>query len=158
MKKYMKIMAAAMLAAVTLAGCAKSELVCDAANGKDVVITATRAAKDAFVVTGSLEVAEGENAGEYLVCGNHCKGGVNYALNEMRDPKRIVTAVVRSDSRKIACIPVKTTAPLKMGLIDELLQELFSMKISVPVKCGDVLIKDYKNTGVDIVATRTVEE
>ena len=105
-----------------------------------------------------LEVAEGENAGEYLVCGNHCKGGVNYALNEMRDPKRIVTAVVRSDSRKIACIPVKTSAPLKMGLIDELLQELFSMEISVPVKCGDVLIKDYKNTGVDIVATRTVEE
>ncbi|MBQ3271984.1 MAG: hypothetical protein IJH44_01895 [Solobacterium sp.] len=59
-KNFMKIMAAAMLAAVTLAGCAKSELVCDAANGKDVVITATRAAKDDFVVTGSLEVAEGE--------------------------------------------------------------------------------------------------
>ncbi|MBQ6531853.1 MAG: hypothetical protein IJI33_02540, partial [Solobacterium sp.] len=59
-KNYMKIMAAAMMAAVTLAGCAKSELVCDAANGKDVVITATRAAKDDFVVTGSLEVAEGE--------------------------------------------------------------------------------------------------
>lgn len=105
-----------------------------------------------------LEVAEGESVGEYTVCGNHCKGGVNYALNEMRDPKRIVTAVVRSDSRKIVCIPVKTSAPLKMGLIDELLQELFSMKISVPVKCGDVLIKDYKNTGVDITVTRTVEE
>ena len=105
-----------------------------------------------------LEVAEGENAGEYMVCGNHCKGGINYALNEMRDPRRIVTAVVRSCSRKIACVPVKTSAPLQMGLIDELLQELFSMQIPVPVKCGDVLIKNYRNTGVDIVATRTVEE
>ncbi|MBR2830230.1 MAG: hypothetical protein IKE68_06755 [Solobacterium sp.] len=61
MKKNMiKVMAAVMLAAVTLAGCTKSELVCDAADNKDIVITANRAAKDAFVLSGSLEVAEGE--------------------------------------------------------------------------------------------------
>ena len=61
MKKNMiKVMAAAMLAAVALAGCTKSELVCDAADSKDIVITANRAAKDAFVLSGSLEVAEGE--------------------------------------------------------------------------------------------------
>ncbi len=59
-KNIMKIMAAAMMAAVMLAGCSRTELVCDAANGKDVVITANRAAADDFILTGSLEVAEGE--------------------------------------------------------------------------------------------------
>ena len=61
MKKNMiKVMAAAMLAAVALAGCTKSELVCDAADSKDVVITANRAAKDDFFMVGTLEVDEGE--------------------------------------------------------------------------------------------------
>lgn len=99
----------------------------------------------------------GEN-GEYIICGNTCANGKNYALNEMTDPKRIVTAVVASDSKKVPCIPVKTDSPLKMPLIHELLQELFSMQLSVPVKCGDVVIKDYKNTGVNVLVTRNVEE
>lgn len=105
-----------------------------------------------------LEVTENGEKGEYLVSGNTCPGGKNYALNEMRDPKRIVTAVVNSDSRKVPCIPVKTDSPLKMDLIEPLLQELFSIKISVPAKCGDIVLENYKNTGVNILVTRSVEE
>ncbi|MBR2365056.1 MAG: DUF1667 domain-containing protein [Lentisphaeria bacterium] len=105
-----------------------------------------------------LEITEKGKEGEYLVTGNRCPGGKNYALNEMRDPKRIVTAVVASDSTKIPCIPVKTDLPLQMDLIRGLLQKLFSMKIHVPVQCGDVLIKNYKDTGVSVVITRSVEE
>ena len=104
-----------------------------------------------------LEVSKGAN-GEYLVSGNNCQGGKNYALNEMRDPKRIVTAVVRSDSKIGPCIPVKTDFPLKMTLIDDLLSELFSMKVTVPVHCGDVLMRDYRGTGVSVLATRSVEK
>lgn len=109
-----------------------------------------------------LEVKKGEETGEgkeeYIICGNHCAGGKNYALNEMRDPKRIVTAVVRSDSRKIPCIPVKTDSPLKMEYMDALLQELFSRELSCPVKCGEIVISDFKNTGVNVVVTRSVED
>ncbi|MBO5761673.1 MAG: DUF1667 domain-containing protein [Lentisphaeria bacterium] len=105
-----------------------------------------------------LEVREGAEKGEYDIHGNQCPGGKKYALNEMCAPKRIVTAVVSSDSKCIACIPVKTDQSLPMELIEPLLQELYQMKISVPVRSGDILIKNYKNTGVDIVITRSVEK
>lgn len=105
-----------------------------------------------------LEVRQGNTKEEYIISGNNCPGGKNYAVNEMCDPRRIVTAVVSSNSKKIPCIPVKTDKALPVRLIDSLLQELYKMQISVPVRRGDILIQNYKGSGVSVVITRSVEE
>jgi hypothetical protein len=49
-----------MVAAFALTGCGSGEFECDASDAKNVVITADKAAKDSFFLSGSLEVDEGE--------------------------------------------------------------------------------------------------
>jgi CxxC motif-containing protein len=94
-------------------------------------------------------VPDGKN--DWEVSGNQCPRGVVYARNELTDPRRIVTAVVRSDSELLPFIPVRTDRPLPRRMAARLLNELYRMQIKTPVKCGEVLIKDFDQTGVNIV-------
>jgi CxxC motif-containing protein len=93
---------------------------------------------------------DGENIS---VSGNNCPRGVKYAQQELTDPRRIVTAVVFAAGDKRICIPVKSSAPVPMKLIPELLKELYSLRIPLPVGIGEVILKDFRSTGIDVVAS-----
>jgi CxxC motif-containing protein len=103
----------------------------------------------------SLDVDE---ASENLsVTGNRCPRGAAYALEEIRAPKRTVTATcqIAEESASIRRIPVKTASPCPREKITSLLKDIYKLEINVPVKAGDVLIKDWNGDGIDVVATRT---
>ncbi len=91
------------------------------------------------------------NGGGYTVSGNQCPRGAAYAINEMTDPRRLVTATVAANSTTMPRIPVRTDRPLPRKLIDDLLNELYRMKITQPVKRGQVLIDNVGNTGVKVI-------
>lgn len=98
-----------------------------------------------------LEIEQdGENIS---VTGNTCPRGVKYAQQELTDPRRVVTAVVFAEGEKRVCIPVKTSAPVPMALIPGLLKELFAKRVALPVEIGQVIIKDFRSTGIDVVAS-----
>lgn len=99
----------------------------------------------------------GEN-GNYEVTGNNCPRGKVYALNEMTDPRRTVTASVPVHSEITPCLPVKTDAPLPMRMISELLQKIYQMRLELPAQAGMVLIQNYENTGINVVLTRGAEK
>lgn len=109
--------------------------------------------KICIVCPAGCHLAIREENGNYIVEGNTCPRGKKYGENEMRDPRRVVTFAVRTDSPQMPCIPVKSSAPLPRGLIEELLTELKKCRISLPVKRGDVLLKDFRSTGIDIIFT-----
>lgn len=87
------------------------------------------------------------------VCGNNCPRGVKYAQQELTDPRRIVTAIVFAEGDRRICIPVKSSAPVPMKLIPELLKELYSLKVPLPVEIGDMIIRDFRSTGIDVVSS-----
>lgn len=89
------------------------------------------------------------------VRGNSCPRGIAYARQEVTDPRRVVTAVVAADAPERLFIPVKTTAPVPMAEIPELLKKLFSMRVALPVHPGDVLLKDHPSAEITVVATGT---
>ena len=89
------------------------------------------------------------------VSGNKCKRGEAYAKEEVVVPKRIVTAVVKTNSSKIPYLPVKVTGPIPKENIAELLNIIYKMEAELPVKSGDPLINDYNNLGIDVVFTRS---
>lgn len=89
------------------------------------------------------------------VLGNQCDRGIDYGREEFLEPKRIVTAVIRTDSESVPFVPVKTDKPLVMALIPKLLEELYRLEIRLPVRAGDVLIDDFARTGVRVRFTRT---
>jgi len=105
----------------------------------------------------SLEVNE-DSGGNLSVTGNRCPRGAVYAQEEIRSPKRTVTATCQID-KEAACvkrIPVKTSSPCPRGKIPALLDDIYKLKVTLPVKAGDVLIANWKGEGIDVVATRTV--
>ncbi len=90
------------------------------------------------------------------VSGNRCPRGEEYALEELLAPKRVVTATCAIRDREHLRLPVKTDAPLPFEKIDELLKEVYALSVKPPVKRGDVLIKDFRGTGVQLVASRSI--
>ena len=98
--------------------------------------------------------ADGSGA-ELSVSGNKCRRGEIYAKEEYSEPKRIVTATCRIGMENLERLPVKTDKPILKEHIDTLLKDIYALKISAPVKRGDLLITDYRGTGVNIVAARS---
>lgn len=98
-----------------------------------------------------------EEDGNITVTGNTCGRGAEYARNELTNPRRMVTSTVRIRGRKGQMVSVKTAGDIPKGKIMECMEALRQVEVALPVKIGDVLVKDIAGTGVDIVATNHVE-
>lgn len=94
--------------------------------------------------------------GEISVTGNRCPKGEAYGREEMLAPKRVVTAVVRTDSRAFPYIPVRTDKSLPRELIPELIGNLAQHMVHLPAACGTVLMDNFRGSGVNVVTTRTL--
>lgn len=92
--------------------------------------------------------------GDVTVTGNLCVRGEAYGSEEVRAPKRILTAVVPTDSAQFPCAPVRTDKAISRGLVKRLLSELYGLRIALPVSQGQVLMEDFD--GARVVFTRTL--
>lgn len=93
-----------------------------------------------------------DDGGEIAVEGNTCIRGKSYAVDELRDPKRTVTALVRVNGRAEP-LPVKTKSPVSKKLIGEIAELLRTTAVDAPVRIGDTVVPDICGTGVAVVAT-----
>ena len=94
--------------------------------------------------------------GEWLVSGNRCPRGGQYAIQEMTDPRRTVTATAETDSAEYPRVPLKTALPVPKAKIAAVLEAIGSLKVQLPVQGGTCLLCNAANTGIDIIATRTL--
>ena len=105
-----------------------------------------------------IEIESGDE-NNLMITGNKCQRGAVYAQEEIRSPKRVVTAT--ASLNEVNCsvrrVPVKTSVPCLREKIPELLNDIYMIKVSLPVKIGDALITNWKNQGIDVVATRSIE-
>lgn len=99
--------------------------------------------------------AEVENDEVISVSGNNCVRGENYAKSEITAPVRTVTTTIMSDSG--IPVPVKTKDPVAKGKIFETVSQIKETSVHLPIKMGEIVIKNVADTGVDIVATRSVK-
>lgn len=92
------------------------------------------------------------------VTGNTCLRGKQYAINEVTCPKRIVTSTVVIKSKLVSRLPVMTENDIPKEKMFEIVEELSKVRLSAPIKCRDVVIENVCGTGVNVIATRTIEE
>lgn len=92
------------------------------------------------------------------VTGNTCIRGKTYAINELTCPKRIVTSTVVIESKIVSRMPVMTENEIPKEKMFEIVKALDSVRLKAPVKCRDIVIENVCGTGVNIIATRTIEE
>lgn len=96
------------------------------------------------------------NGDGITVANNKCPRGEIYGREELLAPKRVVTATCPVRSELIRRIPVKTTGALPKELINSLLEELYRTEVTVPVRRGDTILSDFRNSGIDVVVTKTL--
>ncbi|HOJ98963.1 MAG TPA: DUF1667 domain-containing protein [Termitinemataceae bacterium] len=54
-------------------------------------------------------------------------------------------------------LPVRTTAPCPREHIPELLKDIYALSVTPPVCRGQVLLRNWRNLGIDVIASRTVQ-
>lgn len=96
------------------------------------------------------EIEVVKNGNGYNVSGNNCKRGETYAIQEMTEPKRVVTAILKT--RDAGILSVKTNAPVPKKLVMSVMEEINKLKVK-NAKLGDMVIKNVLNTGADVVVT-----
>ncbi len=100
---------------------------------------------------------EGEGENITSVEGYTCKRGEQYARNEFVHPVRILTSTMKTDSEKNPLVSIRSNQPLPKEKIMDCMAEIRKTTAKVPVSVYDVLISNVCDTGIDIVATGSVE-
>ena len=90
------------------------------------------------------------------VNGNTCKRGDDYARKELTDPRRIVTSTVPVAGGNLPVVSVKTASDVPKGKIRECLCALKGVTLTAPVQIGDVIVENVADTGVDVIATKSI--
>lgn len=99
-----------------------------------------------------------EENGVYTVTGNTCKRGEAYGIKEVTAPRRVITSTVALTGGRIPRLPVKTNGDIPKELIFECMEEINRISVTAPVKMGDVVLENVLDTGVDIIAARTMNK
>ena len=92
------------------------------------------------------------------VTGNTCPRGATYGKQEVTDPRRYLTSTVKIISKSYRRLPVISNGDLPKDKVSEVVKYLDTVEVKAPIKVKDVIVKDVLGLGVDILATRTIEE
>lgn len=88
------------------------------------------------------------------VRGAKCPKGTAYAAAEVENPSRILTATVLAPGLDLKLVPVRTDKPIPKKDLLRAMEEVHNMRITKPVKCGDILSANFLGLGVKLLATR----
>ena len=91
---------------------------------------------------------------DYAVTGNTCKRGEVYGKNEIKNPTRVLTTTVAIDGGAHGRMPVRTAQAIPKGKLFEAVEALKKVRLTSPVRCGDVVLENICGTGVDVIASR----
>lgn len=91
------------------------------------------------------------------ISGNQCPRGLDFVQKEIFNPVRILTTSITIES-KIACrLPVRSKDPVRKDKLPQLIREVKKIKAEAPVKAGDCLAANLLGTGVQIIASQTID-
>ena len=88
------------------------------------------------------------------VSGNTCKLGIDYAQQEIFDPRRMVASTVRVKNGFHPLVPVYTEHPVPKALIKDVLVQLREVEVEAPVAINDVVVENVLDTGINVIASR----
>lgn len=88
--------------------------------------------------------------------GNLCKKGAEYILRELQHPTRNFASSVLVTDGELPLCSVRLTKPIPKERIFDVMQEIKKLRLTAPVKRGQVVIPNILGLGADLIATKTV--
>jgi CxxC motif-containing protein len=103
----------------------------------------------------SCSLVLSEEDGEVLeVKGADCKVGERYAVEEYKNPRRMVSTTVKVANGKLPLLPVVSESPIPKGMVREAVRVLSDVVVEAPIEEGQVVYGDILGTGVDVISSR----
>lgn len=96
--------------------------------------------------------------GEWKITGNRCPKGEKYVRDEMTHPTRMVTSMVEVQNGEIPVVSVKTKDTIPKGKIEECIEALKGITLTAPVEIGEIVLENVADTGISVIATKSVAE
>lgn len=100
----------------------------------------------------SLKV-EADEKGGWIVTGNLCPKGKNFAICEITNPVRSISSTVKTTVKGIPRLPVRTEGDIPLKKIPDAMREINSIVINKPVHRGDIVIKNVAMSSINVIAT-----
>ncbi len=91
---------------------------------------------------------------QVIVNGNSCQKGEVFGIQEMIDPKRMLTTTILTDLGQL--LPVISTSTISKKLLLDAIEILKTKCVKTPIKQGDIIIENILNTGVNMIASKTM--
>ncbi|AWZ47584.1 molybdopterin oxidoreductase [Clostridiaceae bacterium 14S0207] len=92
-----------------------------------------------------------------IVSGNSCKRGEKYGINEVQNPKRVLTSTIRVINSKQKRISVKTTDAIPKEMLFNAMKEISKIEVKIPMKVGDIIKENFLNTKTNLICTKTIK-
>ncbi len=105
---------------------------------------------------GCFMIVKEEDGHVVSISGNSCPRGEEYAKIEMTNPRRVFASTVRVEGGALPVCPVRSKEPVPKDKIFEITKAVAHVTVKAPLEIGQVIIKNVCDTGVDIVASRSL--
>lgn len=103
-------------------------------------------------------IAVKKKGDDYEVSGNECKKGKKYAIQELTNPVRGITSTVKTVFNDFPRLPVKTDREVPLQEIFIFMEQINAVVVEKRVKPGDLVLKNVKDTDINLVATGDMAE
>lgn len=90
------------------------------------------------------------------VYGSRCSRGYEYIKNYKFDQQCMLPTSVRLRGSIADRLPVNSDAPLPKTIVSEAMNIIKMLEVELPVKSGEIIVENILNTGVNIVATKSM--
>lgn len=90
------------------------------------------------------------------IAGAGCLRGRTYVENEIRNPMRTLTSIVRVIGGTAEITSIRLTKPIPRDRMEDVIRELRKVRIEAPVEPGQVIIQDILGLGSDVMVTKRV--
>jgi CxxC motif-containing protein len=98
------------------------------------------------------EAAVWTEKGEVKLKGKICKKGKSYLEQEFREPRRTLTTTVITVDSKLKRFPVRTSGPIPKKDLFRAMDYLSGVRVRPPIRVSEAIVRDFLQTGVDVVA------
>lgn len=101
-----------------------------------------------------------EHANQIIKIENHgCKKGIDYANNEFKNPRRILTSSIPIEGAKDGrMLPIRSSAPIPKNLITLCMEQIKKTGVKASVQMHQIIIENILGTGSDMIACRNMRK
>ena len=89
--------------------------------------------------------------------GNQCNQGKTFLLEELKEPKRILTTTVKIQisEAEVSRLAIRSKEAISKELLMKAMKVAKEVKVQSPIAIGDIVYENILGTGVDFIASQS---